>query len=189
MSAFLNKKEKDLLQVRVPFLEVASVQARNSLLNSKLRVPFLEVREMTMTREMAEKYIKWSIAGDSEDRFRCNDHLHLVLSLMYYSHLKPVYIYRLRLSDVKENANGSGNAEFVTLRGGEYSYYVSIRKEEMDELKAYIKKYNVQADSPIIQVGERNIRKVFGEIAAVYRESGKPPAQLKEVYFAGLTIE
>ena len=142
-----------------------------------------------MTREMAENFIKWSIAGDSEDRFRYNDHLHLVLSLMYYSHLKPAYIYRLRSLDVEENADGSGSVDFVTMRGGENSYYCSIRKEEMGELKAYIKKYNVQANKPIIQVGERNIRKVFGEIATVYRETGKPKAQLKDVYFAGLTIE
>ena len=142
-----------------------------------------------MTREMAENFIKWSIAGDSEDRFRCNDHLHLVLSLMYYSHLKPAYIYRLCPLDVKENADGSGSVDFVTMRGGEYVYSASIRKEEMGELKAYVKKYNVKTDSPIIQVGERNIRKVFGEIATVYRETGKPKAQLKDVYFAGLTIE
>jgi len=142
-----------------------------------------------MTREMAENFIRWSMAGNSEDKFRPNEHLHLVLRLMYYSHVKPAYIYRLTPYEIRKKSNETGEGYYVTMRSGEYMYFFDIRKEEMDLLEAYIAKYNVGLREYIIQRDGRSIRKVFKKIAKVYKESGKPPAQLKEVYYAGISKE
>lgn len=140
-----------------------------------------------MTREMVENFIHWSLEGNSEDRFRRNEHLHLVLRLMYYSHIKHSYVDRLTPSDIKRNVDGTGEGYYTTMRGGEYMYYFQIRKEEMELLSAYIEKYNVKQDEPIIQIRRHAIRKVFREIAEVYKVQGIPKPQLKEVYFAGLS--
>lgn len=143
-----------------------------------------------MTKEMAENFIRWSMAGNSEDRFRPNEHLHLVLRLMYYSHVKTAYIRRLRPIDIKKNPDGTGEGYYITMRSGQYMYYFSIRKEEMELLEAYIEKYNVGRDEEIIQVGERALTKVFDKIAEVYKPSGQSnKLRLVEVYYAGIGRE
>lgn len=142
-----------------------------------------------MTRELAENFIRWSMAGNSEDRFRPNEHLHLVLRLMYYSHIKTVYIRRLTPSDIEKSPDGGGYANYTTERGGEYLYSARIEKEEMDLLEAYIKKHNVKQDKPIIQVGERALTKIFDRVAEVYKVSGEPKARLVDIYFAGIGKE
>lgn len=141
-----------------------------------------------MTREMAEKYIRWSMAGNSEDRFRPNEHLHLVLRLMYYSHVKPVYIYRLKPYEISTKRGGCGEG-CITKESGECVGFIQIRKEEMELLNAYIEKYNIKRYKPVIQVGERAIRKVFTHIVDVYRIPGEKKPRLIDVYFAGIGKE
>lgn len=143
-----------------------------------------------MTREMAENFIRWSMAGNSEDRFRPNEHLHLVLRLMYYSHIKTAYIRRLTPADIEKSKDGRGYANYVTERGGEYVYSIRLEKEEMELLESYIAKHNVGKHEPIVQVGERALTKVFDKIAEVYRPSGQvSKPRLYDVYKAGIGKE
>ena len=133
-----------------------------------------------MTKKEVLKLIEASQNGNYVT-FRENRHMHLVLNLMYYCHLMPAYIYRLRPCNITQLSDGTGKGRYMTERYGRIHEF-EIDATVMFYLKEYIERFRVSENEYIIQVNERGIRKLFGKMAEWYRIDGK----LIDVYYSGL---
>ena len=137
-------------------------------------------RNRKMTIEEVEKMIWVSAKGNDYGDFRANYHLNLVLLMMYECHIKPVYIYRLKMEDIEVSLNGTIIGSYVTKKGGYHEF--DIPKDVWFRLKKYVEKYKIPPTEPLIQVKERNIRDVFKRITEYYGIE----ARLIDVYYTGL---
>lgn len=133
-----------------------------------------------MTKEQVENLIVLSLNGNGLN-FRENIHLHLVLIMMYRCHLKPAYIYKLKIDDIQELENGTGSGRYITQRWGNIHEFV-IDEYTMHRINLYIRDYNRPKGARLLQVEERNIRKIFRKMADWNHVNGS----LIDVYYAGL---
>ena len=133
-----------------------------------------------MTVEEVNKIVWLSAGGDDYGDFRANYHLNLVLLLMYTCHIKPVYIYRLKMEDIEISANGKVIGSYFTKKGGYHEF--EIPEDVWFRIKKYVEKYRILPTEPLIQVKERNIRDVFKRMTKYYGIE----ARLIDVYYTGL---
>lgn len=133
-----------------------------------------------MTKEQVEKLIILSLNGNGIN-FRENDHMHLVLLLMYKCHLKPAYIYRLRPVDIQEFEDGTGIGRYTTKRWGN-THEFKIDDYTMHRIKLYIRKHRIPKEANLLRVKERAMRKLFVKMADWNKVNGS----LIDVYYAGL---
>lgn len=136
-----------------------------------------------MTYEEAKHFIKRLEGGNGDDSYRANTNLSIVLRLALYSGLKPIYTYRLTMSDLTEISNGGASGYYLTKRGGKIRHYFSIHPDDFEIIKKHCKENNICNEDPIITCSERACRMVFANVARVYySEKAKP--KLKEIHLA-----
>lgn len=133
-----------------------------------------------MTKKEVLKLIEASQNGNYVT-FRENCHMHLVLNLLFFCHLMPAYIYRLRPCDITQLPDGTGIGRYMTER------YGRIHEFEFDEiimyyLKEYIDRFRVSENDYIIQVDSRGMRKLFKKMTDSFQIEGT----LIDVYYSGL---